>query len=188
MFTVGEAAPGHQLHGAVDVRSRVAPADGPQHVLFKGLGVHRDPGDPVGAEHRQLFRRDGVRPARLHSDLLTGGTVEGGLESSEDPVHLLRRQGGGGAAPHIQGVDGFPRPAQALTGDGQLPQQGIQIGLHQLQGAAHIGRDKGAVGAPGGTEGDAHIQGDILRAQVRLGSAGGLRRLDTQAARSGETK
>ncbi|CAN4016111.1 DUF1738 domain-containing protein, partial [Dysosmobacter welbionis] len=140
---------------------RVAPADGPQHVLFKGLGVHRDPGDPVGAEHHQLFRRDGVRPARLHSDLLTGGTVEGGLESSEDPVHLLRRQGGGGAAAHVEGPHPQSRPANHLAAGGDLPTQGVHIRGHQGKAPLHRLADKGAIGAPGWAEGNAHVHVNV---------------------------
>ena len=53
--------------------------------------------------------------------------------------------------------------AQQLPGQGDLLQKGLQIGLQQLGLFADGPADEAAIAAPGGAEGDAYIQRNILR-------------------------
>ena len=108
--------------------SRVAPADGPQHVLLHGLGVHRDPGDPVGASTASFSAvMVSGRPASTVISLQAVRSKDG-LKGSEDPVHLLRRQGGGGAAAHVEGP--HPQPARrTISPPAEISAtQGVHIG------------------------------------------------------------
>ena len=63
---------------------------------------------------------------------------------------------------------------QGLTCGVHFFQQQLEVRFHQLQRPAHVGGDKGAIGAPGGAEGDAHIDGHLLFSQLLPGGQGGL--------------
>ena len=89
-------------------------------------------------------------------------------------LQLSGGQGGGGAAPHIQGVDGQAALLQNSAGIFYLLQHRRQIGLHQLQGPAHVGGHKGAVGAPGGTEGNPDVQGHLVLPHLPVHRQAGL--------------
>ena len=89
-----------------------------------------------------------------------------GLRRRQQAVQLGCGEGGGSPAPHIQGADPQPGLFQHLSRAADLLQQRLHVGVHQLQGPTHVGGDKGAVGAPGGTEGDADIQGHLSLFQL----------------------
>ena len=89
-------------------------------------------------------------------------------------LQLPGGQGGGGAAPHIQGVDGQAALLQNPAGVLHLLQHRRQIGLHQLQSPAHVGGHKGAVGAPGGTEGNPDVQGHLVLPHLPVHRQAGL--------------
>ena len=169
---VGEVGLGHQVHGADDIRRAVAAADGPEDMVLHGLGVHGDPGDAVGLENRQLFPCDGVRPAGFHGDLVTRGCVKALFKGGEHPVHLLCRQGGGRAATHVKGANPQPCPAHHGAPGAHLIQEGLHIGRHQGEAPLHRLAHKGAVGAAGGAEGDAHVNGDVQGLQPLGGGQG----------------
>ena len=145
------------------------PPDGGKDPVIHGLRVDADPVYPVFPENRQLLRCDGVRPAGLHGALHGAGKVEPFIQPAQQPVHLLRRQGSGGAAAHIEGTDTQTQLLHHGRRAVRLRQQGLQVGLHQMKGFFHAVADKAAIGAPGRTEGDAHIQGYLVFLQLPLG-------------------
>ena len=169
---MGESISRHQLHGRLNIGGGVAAADGPEDMVLHGLGVHRDPGDAVGLEHRQLFRGDGVRAACLHGDLVTVAAVKGLFKCRQHPVHLLRGEGGGSAAAHIERADPQPRLPHHFAAGADLLHQGVHIGGHQGKAPLHRLADKRTVGAAGGTEGDPHVHRDVLFAQIPGGPQG----------------
>ena len=79
----------------------------------------------------------------------------------------------GRPASTVEGAPCQPRLPQRPAGGVHLLQQQLEIGLHQLQRPAHVSGDEGAIGAAGGAEGDAHIDGDLLFSQLPLGGQGG---------------
>ena len=91
-------------------------------------------------------------------------------------------EGGGGAAADIQGGDAPARRGQKAAGGGDLLDKSLQIRLHQagkpLDRLAH----KGAVGAAGGAEGDAHIQREVSGLCPLQGVQGGKGAVDAQPA------
>ena len=158
----------------------MGPADGPEDVVLHGLGVYRYPGAAPCPEDGQLFSRDGVRPSRLHGILHTRGEIHGLLQLPHQPVKLRGGKGGGGAAAEVDRAHPPPPAAQRGTGGPDLPAQGIQIGLEHVQGPPRVGGDKGAVSTAGGTEGDAHIEGDVPGGQGALRRQGGLGAVQSQ--------
>ena len=159
---MGEPGGIHQLHGLADVVSAVPPSDGGQDPVVHRLGVDADPVHAVFPKDRQLLRRDGVGPPCLHGQLHSISQVKSLPQPAQQPVHLLRRQGGGGAAAHVEGPDLQSQVLDHGGGAVRLRQQGLQIGLHQMEGFFHAVADEAAIGAPGGAEGDAHVQGDLI--------------------------
>ena len=106
-------------------------------------------------------------------DLIAAGEVEGLLEGSQHPVHLLCCQCGGSAAAHVEGPAGKALLADHLPSGADLPDQRVYIGRHQGEAPLHGLAHEGAVGAAGGAEGDAHIDRDIPGIQLLLGGQGG---------------
>ena len=150
-----------QLHGLLRLRRRVAAADGGEDLVLHGLGVDGHPFDAVRFQYRQLLGGDGVRPSGLHGDLRTGGEVKGLLQGSQHRVHLRRRQGGGGAAAHVEGAGPQMVFPHHFSPGPDLRDEGLDVRLHQGEAPLHALAHKGAVGAAGGAEGDAHIQVDV---------------------------
>ena len=97
-------------------------------------------------------------------------------------IHLLCRQSGGRAAAHVEGLDGQPRLRHHAGGVGDLLLQRRQIRLHQAEGLLHRRGHEAAIGAAGGAERDAHIEGYLVGTQTALGGQARLRRLDGQTA------
>ena len=97
-------------------------------------------------------------------------------------IHLRRRQGGGGAAAHIEGFDAQACVLHHLRRQRDLPLQRLQIRRHQLEGPLHRLRDEAAIGAAGGAEGDADVQGDVVGREPLLGGNARLGRLDAHSA------
>ena len=82
-------------------------------------------------------------------------------DGGQQPVHLGGREGGGGAAADVEGAD---RPAglpEQAAGVGDFPEQGLQVGRQILAEFFNALAHKGAVGAAGGTEGDAHVDREV---------------------------
>ena len=143
-------------------------------MVLQGLRVDGDAAHAVPFQHLQLLPVDGVRPAGLHSILSTALQRQDLPAPGEQPVQLAGGQGGGRTAPHIEGAKPPARPLQDPAQGADLLQKGVQIGLQKLQRPAHIGGHKGAVGAPCGAEGDAHIERDLILLQGALGVQAGL--------------
>ena len=179
---MGEAHGGGQLHGGQNIRRRVPPPDGLQYPVIQRLGVDADAVRPVVQQHLQLLPLDGVGTARLDAVLHHAAEIETAVEMGQQVIHLRRRQGGGGAAAHIEGFDAQPRVLYHLRRQRDLPLQRLQIRLHQLEGPLHRLRDEAAIGAAGGAEGDADVQGDVVGRQPLLGGDAGLGRLDAHSA------
>ena len=155
-----------QLHGVHDLGGGVGPAHLDEHRVLHGLGVDGNAVDVVGLQHLQLFPGNGVGAARLHRELhapLQGQVL---LHVGEHPVHLRGGQGSGGAASHVGGLDGDAVGSELRPGLLNLPAQGVHVGLHQGQRPLHVGRNEGAVGAPGRAEGDTHIQRQLFGLQA----------------------
>ena len=112
-------------------------------------------------QNGQFFGGDGIRTADLYRDLRTGGEIEGFFQSRQDGIHLIRRQDAGGAAAHVKGAGAQTIAAHHIPAGADLRDQSLYIGLHQRKTSLHALTDKGAVGAAGGAEGDAHIQVDV---------------------------
>ena len=179
---MGKAHTGGQCHGLLHVTGRMAAADGGEDVILQRLRINADAVYAVIQQHLQLLPLDGVRPSGLDAVFHAARQIEAAIQVGQQPVHLIGRERGGSTAPHVERLDVQPRFLHHSGGVGDLPVQHLQIRLHQSQRPLHGLGYKAAIGAAGGAEGDANIQGDILRLQLRLGSAGGLRRLDAQAA------
>ena len=179
---MGKAHGRGQGHGVLNVPGGVAAADGLEHGVLQGLGVDADAVGPVVQQHLELVPGDGVGPSGLDAVFHAAGQVKTAVQVGQQPVHLLGRQGGGGAAAHIEGLDAQARLPDHLRGVGDLPAQHIQIRLHQPQGFFHRLGHEAAIGAAGGAEGNADVQGDVLRAQVRLGPQARLGRFHRQTA------
>ena len=156
VYQAAEASPG-QFHGLLDLDGGMGPAHGAKDVVLHGLGIDGDAADAVSPQYPQLVCRDGVRPARLHGELPALFHGQTTLHRRQHPVQLRGSQGGGGAAPHVGGGDVQSVLPQQPPGQLDLPAQSVHIGLHQSQGPLHIGGDEGAVGAPGGAEGNADV-------------------------------
>ena len=166
---MGEAEGIHQRHGLPQLLSGVAAADGPQHMVLHGLGVHRQAVHPVGFQDGELLGGDGVGPSGLHGDLVAPGAVEGLFKGGEHPVHLVRGQRGGGAAAHVERPHPQALTAHHLAAGADLGNEGVHIGLHQRKAVFHRLAHKGTVGAAGGTKRDAHIHGDVPLSKTRRG-------------------
>ena len=150
------------------------PSDGPEHMVLQGLGIDGDAAHAVSFQHLQLRPVDGVRPAGLHGILGAALQRQDLPAPGEQTVQLDSGQSGGRTTPHVEGAKTLSSPLQDSAQGVDLLQKGVQIGLQQLQRPAHIGGHKGAVGAPGGTEGDAHIERDLVLLQSALGIQAGL--------------
>ena len=142
-------------------------AAGGENRIHHGLGidahaVHAAPGDDI-----QLFLVQGVGPSALHGELNAAGKVEGLPDAREKLLHLRRGQGGGRTASDIDGTHGLAGTCHQLGGVAQLLVQGFQVRLHQVGIFADGLADEGAVGAAGGAEGDAHIEGNVPGFQLR---------------------
>ena len=179
---MGEPHGGSKRHGRLDVRRRVLAADGPQHLILHGLGVDADAVRAVVQQDLQLLPCDGVGAARLDAVLRAVGEVKAAVQMGQQVIHLPGRQGGGRAAAHIEGLDAQARLRHHAGSVGDLLFQRCQIGLHQAEGLLHRCGHEAAVGAAGGAERDAHVQGDLIGAQVAFGLQAGPGRLDGQAA------
>ena len=123
--------PGQSV-GVQDILGAVAAADGLEHRILQGLGIDGDAADARLPESHQLLPVDGVGAAGLHGIFYAVLHRQVPVDGLQQLGELGSGQGGGGSSPHIQGVDGLARPAQTLAGDGDLPQNALQIGLHQL--------------------------------------------------------
>ena len=159
--------------GPADVVGGVAAADGPQDGVVQGLGVDGDAADVVAFEDLQLFPGDGVGPAGLHGVLGAVLQRQRLLAPGQNGVHLLRAQSGGGAATHVEGAHRQSGFLQGGGGGVDLGEHGLHIGIEEFKGLMHVGRDEGAVSAPGGTEGHAHVDGHLVGAQAAVGGQTG---------------
>ena len=182
---VGEARVPDLTQAAADFLRRVAAADGLEHPVVHALGVDADAIHSPAAEDLQLLRRHGVRPPGLHGDLPAAGEVEGILKLAQKAIHLLGREGRGGAAAHVEGVDGQAQLPEHPPPCPDLLRQGGEIGLDEGEGLLHAGADEGAVGAAGGAEGDAKVEVDVPLLQAPLLFEAGFRGLGGQAGPPG---
>ena len=98
----------------------------------------------------------------------------------QQPFQLGGSQGGGRAAADVDGADRRPRLGKQRGHSVDLPVQGVQKRLYQLQRPLHISGDKRAVGAPGGAEGDADVKAQLLGPEGPLDLQSGLGRLQRQ--------
>ena len=151
-------------------------------LVLHGLGVDADAVRAVVQQDLQLLPCDGVGAARLDAVLRAVGEVKAAVQMGQQVIHLPGRQGGGRAAAHIEGLDAQARLRHHAGSVGDLLFQRCQIGLHQAEGLLHRCGHEAAVGAAGGAERDAHVQGDLIGAQVAFGLQAGPGRLDGQAA------
>ena len=139
---------------------------GPAHALqdrsHHGLGVHRYPVYPVPGQDGQLVLGDGVGPPGLHGELGTLGEVYVRFQCRKHLVKLLCRQGGGGAASHVDRAHCPPGLPKEDPGGFNFPAEGRHERLHQRQALVHRCRDEGAVHAPGGAKGDANVEGNFV--------------------------
>ena len=150
------------------------PSDGLQHLVLQGLGVDGDAAHAAGLQDLQLFLGNGVRPSGLHGVLGAGRQGQLLPAGGQNTVQLRGAQHRGSAAAHVKGAHLQAEPAQYRCRRVQLLQQQLHIGIHQLEGFPHIRADKRAVGAAGGTEGDAHVDRDLVRGQGQLRRPAGL--------------
>ena len=168
--------PGNQVHvdvlktgphrltvGPDHILSRVGPPAGPEHGVLHGLGIDAHAVRPMVKDDPELLVGQRVRPPALYGEFQASGEIQMLPEGIQQPCHLALGQGGGGAAPNIEGAHMASGGAQQLPGQGDLLQKGLQIGLQQLGLFAYGPADEAAIAAPGGAEGDAYIQRKILR-------------------------
>ena len=158
----------------------MAAPHGFQHGVLHGLRVDRHSVNVVRLQHCQFIRRDGVRPAGLHRVLGEPRKVKALLHLGQQPFQLGGGQGGGGAAADVDGADKKPRLPEVCGAGRYLLTQSIQIGLHQLQRLLHVSGDKAAIGAAGGAEGNADVEGDLIRLQAPLHRQPRLSRVQRQ--------
>ena len=98
----------------------------------------------------------------------------------QEPIHLPGGEGGGRTAAHVKALHVQPQILCHLCRLGDLPQQHLQIWLHKGKALFHCLGHKAAIGASGGAEGDADVEGNVLGLQIRLGLQTRLGRLDAQ--------
>ena len=91
--------------GPENVSASVAAAHNGKHPVVHGLGVDADSGGPFLMNGQELFRVQGVRPARLHGEFQTFRQVKGRMELSKQPAQFFRRKGGGRSAADIDGAN-----------------------------------------------------------------------------------
>ena len=182
---MGEAHRRCQFHGPFNVGGAVTATDSLEHLVGQGLGVDADAVHAVIQEHLQLVPVNGVGTARLNAVLHHIPEVEVLAQMGQQTIHLLCRQRGGRAAAHVERADMEPRVLHHPACRRNFRHQRLQIGFHQLKGLLHRLGDEGAVGAAGGTEGDAHIEGDVVGGQFRLGFCSRLSRLHAEAGTLG---
>ena len=182
---MGEAHGGGQRHGLFDVLRAVLPSDGREHLRLQRLGIHADAVGSVIQQYLQLLPVNGVRAAGLDAVFHAVRQVEAAVQVGQQRIHLPGGQGGGRAAAHVEGLDAQPRLLHHPSGGGDLLRQRRQIRLHQGEGLLHRRGYEAAIGAAGGAEGDAHVEGYLLRAQVALGAQPGLGALQRQSAAGG---
>ena len=174
-------AHGHgQSHGFFDVRGRMPPADGLQNAVLQGLGVHADAVAAMIQQHPQLLAVDGIGSAGFDAVFGAARQVKTPVQMGQKTIHLVGGEGGGRAAAHIKALDVQTQLFHHLRRLGDLPQQHRQIRLHKPKALFHRLRHKAAVGTAGGAEGDADVEGDVLRTEVFLGFQPRLRRLDAK--------
>ena len=182
---VREARGAHLLHGAADIVRRVAAADGRKHVILHRLGVDGNARGVVRAQHAQLFFVDRVGAARLDRQLGETHKVKILLKLCEKAIHLIGRQRGRRAAAHVEGLDVQPHLAHELPCGGDLVKERLKIRLDEREGLFHALGDEAAIGAARGAEGNADIERNIVRLQLRRRADAGVRRLDGKAGAGG---
>ena len=155
----------------------VAAANAPENLVGHGLGVDAHAVRAALADDLKLLKVQGVGPSALHGELQALGEVEMLPDGGQQPLHLGRGEGGGGAAADVKGADCPARLPKQLAGMGNFSEQRLQVGRQVLAEFLHALAHKGAVGAAGGAEGNAHIDREVPGAEEprRLhGVAGGV--------------
>ena len=147
------------------LRGIVVAADDGKHVVIHGLGVDGHTVNPGFGDGKEFLRIQSVGSAALHGEFQASGQVKMLPNGGKQPPHLGCCQGGGCAATHIQGADVITGFLQKCAGHLNFPDEGIQIRLHHVGEFFNAEAHKGAVGAPGGAEGDANVQGKVLLVQ-----------------------
>ena len=147
------------------VRSAAGPEDG----ILHGLGVDAHPVGSVLPDSPKLFQIQGVRSASLHGEFDTPGEIEGFPEGIQQMNHLGSGQNGGGAAADVKGEKMLPAFLHQPGGDLNLPLQSGKVLVQQLGFFADGAADEAAIAAPGGAEGNAHIDGQVILVHERYG-------------------
>ena len=120
----------------------------------------------MAAQGPQLFRRNAVGAAGFHGEFLDPVHGEPGLNGRQQPVQLVRFQGGGGPAADIDGIQDPVFHQAGCFPD--LPDQGVQIGVHPFPPGGDGERREGTVKTGGRTEGDAYVEAvSILIMNIR---------------------
>ena len=160
--------------------SRVAAADDPQHLIVHGLGVDAHAVTAQGADGLQLGQAQGVRAAALYRIFYQACQVKIPCNFGHQPFHLFLGQGGGGAAADVEGSDPFAAVMQELSHMDDLLLQGVQKTGQEAAEFFNARADKAAIGAAGGAEGDADIEGNVIFFQQTGGLDRGAGGLDAQ--------
>ena len=174
--------PGDQIHidrveaglhrltvGPEHILPPVRPSRCLQHGIRHGLGIDAHAVRSMVPDRPELFKVQRIRPTALHRELDAPAQIQPLPDRVQQADHLFRGQGGGSTASDIQGTHLPAGAFQKLSRQLQFFQKRIEIRLHQLRALAHRPADEAAIGATGGTEGDAHIQGNIPGLQLPHG-------------------
>ena len=157
----GKAGGNSLAEGPLHICRRVPAAHVLQDPVVHGLGIDAHTVGSQGSDQGQLLLIQGVGPSTLHRIFYQPGPVKMPVNLFHQQANLFGGQDCGCAAADVEGPDVLPGPPQGLPHRLNLPQQAVQIGSQQLAGAAGGLTHKGAIGAAGGTEGNAHVDGNV---------------------------
>ena len=124
-----------------------------QYPVVEGLGIDADSIYAALNQGLQLLPCNGVRTAGLHCKFRAMGAVKAPVHRLQKASQLLRLQHGGGAAPHI---DGLEKQALFLGNGRRIPQlllQLFQVFRDELLCLFDRMGNKGTVAAPGAGDG-----------------------------------